>query len=122
MVDSVTNAVLAFNQGRADAVMFDDTSLALIAATDPTSKLIDDLFLEQPYGIGIKQGNVELKRWVDARLNLMKRKDLFVADHPEQHRAAFRARVLEEQSCDRTTTSLPVADGSQRRHGVPVVA
>jgi polar amino acid transport system substrate-binding protein len=77
VVDSVTNAVLAYNQGRADAVMFDDTSLALIAATDPTSKMIDDVFLAQPYGIGIKQGNVELKRWVDTRLNLMKRKDLF---------------------------------------------
>ena len=78
VVDSVTNAVLAFNQGRADAVMFDDTSLALIAATNPTAKMTDDLFLELPYGIGIKQGNVQLKRWVDARLNLMKRKDLFV--------------------------------------------
>ena len=78
VTDSVTNAVLAFNQGRADGVMFDDTSLALIAATDPSSKLTDDTFLEAPYGIGIKQGNVELKRWVDARLNLMKQKDLFV--------------------------------------------
>ena len=78
VVDSVTNAVLAFNQGRADAVMFDDTSLALIAATNPQAKLTDDLFLELPYGIGIKQGNAELKRWVDARLNLMKRKDLFL--------------------------------------------
>ncbi|MBA2293631.1 MAG: transporter substrate-binding domain-containing protein [Actinobacteria bacterium] len=77
VVDSVTNAVLAFNQGRVDAVMFDDTSLALIAATNPAAKLTDDLFQEGPYGIGIKQGNVELKRWVDARLNLMKRKDLF---------------------------------------------
>ena len=78
VLDSVTNAVLAFNQGRADAVMFDDTSLALIAATDPSSKMIDDVFLAQPYGIGIKQGNAELKRWVDARLNVMKQKDLFV--------------------------------------------
>jgi polar amino acid transport system substrate-binding protein len=77
VVDSVTNAVLAYNQGRADAVMFDDTSLALIAASDPSSKLTDDQFLEGPYGIGIKQGNVQLKRWVDARLNLMKQKDLF---------------------------------------------
>jgi polar amino acid transport system substrate-binding protein len=77
VVDSVTNAVLAFNQGRVDAVMFDDTSLALIAATNPNAKLTDDLFLEGPYGIGIKQGNVELKRWVDSRLNLMKRKDIF---------------------------------------------
>ncbi len=78
VVDSVTNAVLAFNQGRSDAVMFDDTSLALIAATNPAAKLTNDLFLELPYGIGIKQGNVELKRWVDARLNLMKKKDLFL--------------------------------------------
>ena len=77
VTDSVTNAILAFNQGRADAVMFDDTSLALIAATDPSSKLTSDQFLEGPYGIGIKQGNVQLKRWVDARLNLMKQKDLF---------------------------------------------
>jgi polar amino acid transport system substrate-binding protein len=78
VTDSVTNAVLAFNQGRADAVMFDDTSLALIAATNPSAKLTDDIFQEGPYGIGIKQGNAELKRWVDARLNLMKRKDLFL--------------------------------------------
>ena len=78
VLDSVTNAVLAFNQGRADAVMFDDTSLALIAATDPQAKLTDDIFQEGPYGIGIKQGNVQLKRWIDARLNLMKQKDLFL--------------------------------------------
>jgi polar amino acid transport system substrate-binding protein len=78
VTDSVTNAVLAFNQGRADAVMFDDTSLALIAATDPSAKLTDDIFQEGPYGIGIKQGNVQLKRWIDARLNLMKQKDLFL--------------------------------------------
>ena len=77
VVDSVTAAVLAFNQGRADAVMFDDTSLALVAATDQTAKLTDDLFLEGPYGIGIKQGNVALKRWVDSRLELMRKKDVF---------------------------------------------
>jgi len=77
VVESVTAAILAFNQGRADAVMFDDTSLALQAATNPDAKLTNDLFLEGPYGIGIKQGNVALKRWVDARLNLMKKKDTF---------------------------------------------
>ena len=77
VTDSVTNAVIAFNQGRADAVMFDDTSLALIAASDPSSKMTDDVFLEAPYGIGIRQGNAQLKRWVDARLNLMKKGDKF---------------------------------------------
>jgi polar amino acid transport system substrate-binding protein len=77
VVESVTAAVIAFNQGRADAVMFDDTSLALVAATDQSSKMTDDIFLEGPYGIGIKQGNAQLKRWVDSRLELMRKKDIF---------------------------------------------
>ena len=78
VTDSVTNAIIAFNQGRADAVMFDDSSLALIAATDPNAKMTNDIFLEGPYGIGIRQGNVQLKRWIDARLAIMKQKDLFL--------------------------------------------
>jgi polar amino acid transport system substrate-binding protein len=77
VVEGVTAAVIAFNQGRADAVMFDDTSLALVAATDTTAKMTDDIFLEGPYGIGMKQGNTQLKRWVDSRLELMRKKDIF---------------------------------------------
>jgi polar amino acid transport system substrate-binding protein len=79
VTDTLTNARLAFDQGRADAVMFDDTGLVVIAAADRTSKLTDDLFLALPYGIGIKQGNVAMKRWVDSRLNLMKKKDIFMS-------------------------------------------
>ena len=75
---TITNALLSFNQGRADAVMFDDTVLAPVAAADRTSKLTDEAFLALPYGIGIKQGNTALKRWVDSRLGIMKKKDLFM--------------------------------------------
>ena len=78
VTDSFTNALLAFNQGRADALMWDDTVLVGVAAADRTAKLTEDLFLKLPYGIGIKQGNVAMKRWVDSRLNLMKKKDLFL--------------------------------------------
>ncbi len=78
VTDGFTNARLAFEQGRADALMFDDTILLGIAVTDPATKLTTDLFLSQPYGIGIKQGNVALKRWVDSRLNIMKKRDLFL--------------------------------------------
>jgi ABC-type amino acid transport substrate-binding protein len=78
VTDSFTNALLAFRDGRADALMFDDTILLGIAVTDPATKLTDDLFLQQPYGIGIKQGNVALKRWVDTALELMKRRDAFL--------------------------------------------
>ena len=77
VTDTITNALLAFNQGRADAVMFDDTVLAGQAAADASAKLTNDKFLALPYGIGIKQGNVALKRWVDSRLELMRKKDTF---------------------------------------------
>jgi polar amino acid transport system substrate-binding protein len=77
VTDVFSNAQLAFRDGRADALMFDDTSLLGIAVTDPSYKLTNDLFLPGPYGIGIKQGNVALKRWVDSRLELMRKRDLF---------------------------------------------
>jgi polar amino acid transport system substrate-binding protein len=77
-VDSVTSSVLAFNQGRADAVMWDDTSLAVTAAADPSAKMTNDIFLEGPYSIGMKQPYPALKRWVDARLEVMRRKDAFL--------------------------------------------
>ena len=77
VTDVFSNALIAFRDGRADALMFDDTALLGIAVTDPSYKLTSDLFLAQPYGIGIKQGNTALKAWVDSRLNLMKKRDLF---------------------------------------------
>ncbi len=107
VTDSVTNAVIAFNQGRADAVMFDDTSLALIAATDPSVE--DDgrpEFLEAPSGIGIRQGNTALKRWVDSRLEHHEAEGQVRPDHPDQHRVPrFVPSFLEERAPGRTTTS-----------------
>ncbi len=77
VTDSFTNALIAFRDGRADTLMWDDTVLLGIAVTDRSYKLTSDLFLPLPYGIGIKQGNTELKAWIDSRLNLMKKRDLF---------------------------------------------
>jgi len=77
VTDSFTNALLAFRDGRADALMWDDTVLVGIAAADRNLKLTSDTFLALPYGIGIKQGNTALKRWIDSRLAVMKRRDTF---------------------------------------------
>ncbi len=78
VTDSFTNALLAFRDGRADGLMFDDTIVLGIAVTDPTLKLTDDLFLAQPYGIGIKQGNTALKAGSTRGSNVMKKRDLFL--------------------------------------------
>jgi len=77
VTDSFTNALTAFRDGRAEALMWDDTVLVGIAGTDRNYKLTNDLFLPLPYGIGIKQGNTALRAWVNSRLNLMKKRDLF---------------------------------------------
>ena len=98
VTDSFTNALLAFNQGRADALMWDDTVLVGVAAADPSAKLTDDTFLALPYGIGIKQGNVALKRWVDSRLELMRKKDTFMTllrnNVPARFVAGFSRNIL----------------------------
>jgi polar amino acid transport system substrate-binding protein len=78
VTDSFTNAQIAFNQGRADTLMWDDSVLVGIATADRNTKLTNDAFLALPYGIGIKQGNAALKRWVDSRLEAMRRKDIFM--------------------------------------------
>ena len=77
VTDVFSNALIAFQGDTYDYLMFDDSSLLGVAVTDPATKLTSDLFLSQPYGIGIKQGNTALKAWVDSRLNLMKKRDLF---------------------------------------------
>ncbi|MGH3143314.1 MAG: transporter substrate-binding domain-containing protein [Gaiellales bacterium] len=96
--DSFTNSVLALRDGRADAVMWDDTGVLGIATTDQALKLTSDVFLQGPYGIGIKQGNAALKKWVDSRMNLMKKRDLFVGilknNVPARLFAAFQNNVL----------------------------
>jgi polar amino acid transport system substrate-binding protein len=76
--DNLTNATLTFTQGRADTLMWDDTVLVGLAAADRNSKLTNDTFLALPYGIGMRQGYTAMKRWVDARLELMRKQDRFM--------------------------------------------
>jgi polar amino acid transport system substrate-binding protein len=79
VTDSFTNALIAFRDGRADTLMWDDSVLVGIATQDPENfRLTGDLFLALPYGIGIRQGNRAMKRWVDSRLDVMRRRDLFM--------------------------------------------
>jgi len=98
VTDNFTNAAIAFNQGRADTIMFDDTVLVGIAAADPNSKLTNDLFLFLPYGIGIRQGNTALTQWVNSRLTLMKQKDQFMQilrnNVPARFVPAFSKNIL----------------------------
>ncbi len=114
--------MLALQQSRADTVMFDDTVVLGIAVDDPTLKLTDDGFLQAPYGIGIKQGNVALKKWVDSRLNLMRQKDLFIHDPQGQRAEHGSFASFRRTSCGRSSTFQYDTGRPERRHGVPVAS
>ncbi|MBD0330268.1 MAG: transporter substrate-binding domain-containing protein [Thermoleophilia bacterium] len=95
--DSFTNARLAFDQGRADTLMWDDTGVFGIAERDPSVRLTPDRFLAAPYAIGIRQGNRALKRWTDAALNAMRRRDMFMPilrRHVPSPNLSFYARSI----------------------------
>ncbi|HET9675545.1 MAG TPA: transporter substrate-binding domain-containing protein [Gaiellaceae bacterium] len=98
VTDNFTNAALTFNQGRADTLMWDDSVLVGIAAADRNSKLTTDTFLALPYGIGIRQGNTALVRWVNARLELMRKADRFMTllrnNVPARFVAGFSSNIL----------------------------
>jgi len=95
--DNFTNARIAFEQGRADTLMWDDTVLLPIAERDPNFRLTNDRFLAAPYAIGIRQGNDALKRWVDAALEQMRRNDLFLPalrEHVPRPNLEFYSRSI----------------------------
>ena len=98
VTDNFTNAAIAFNQGRADTLMWDDTVLIGIAAADRNTKLTNDTFLAGPYGIGIRQGNTALVRWVNSRLELMRKRDRFMTllrnNVPARFVAGFSRNIL----------------------------
>jgi polar amino acid transport system substrate-binding protein len=71
-------AVENVKQGRADVFMFDDTFLLGVAANDATLRMTNHKFLNIPYGIGIRKGETAMKRWVDAAILTMKRRDEFL--------------------------------------------
>jgi polar amino acid transport system substrate-binding protein len=77
VLDSTTSATLALKDRRADTFMFDDALLLGIAANDTGLKLTTQKFLNLPWGIGIRQGETDMKRWVDAAIRLMTKNDEF---------------------------------------------
>jgi polar amino acid transport system substrate-binding protein len=67
-VDDLTDCVVEFQQGHADAITGDDTVLAGFAFQDPYAQVLPDAFTSEPYGLGINKSNVDFVRFVNAVL------------------------------------------------------
>jgi polar amino acid transport system substrate-binding protein len=71
--DSHTGCLVLFQQGQVDAITGDDTVLAGLAAQDPYAKVPEQKpFTAEPYGLGMNAKNVDLVRFVNARLAQMR--------------------------------------------------
>src|SRR5262245_51869325 len=77
VVSGPAAAVLAVKNDQADAMMYDDACLVGVAANDSSLKLSSNIFLKVPWGIGIRKGEADMKRWVDAAVRGMRNRDLF---------------------------------------------
>lgn len=60
-----------FQQGQVDAITGDDTILAGFAAQDPYAVVVGESISDEPYGIGVPAGNVDMVRFVNAVLEQM---------------------------------------------------
>jgi len=77
VVSSPSAGVLAVRNGQADALMYDDAFLVGVAANASDLKMTNHKFLNVPWGVGIRKGDVATKRWVDAAIRGMKARDQF---------------------------------------------
>lgn len=68
-VDDVSDCVVKFQLGEADAISGDDTVLAGFVAQDPYAKVLDEPLSSEPYGMGIAKGHPEFVRFVNAVLD-----------------------------------------------------
>jgi polar amino acid transport system substrate-binding protein len=71
--DSHTGCLVLFQEGQVEAITGDDTVLAGLAAQDPYAVVPDQkAFTAEPYGLGFNARNVDLVRFVNARLAQMR--------------------------------------------------
>jgi len=96
-VDGTAAAVTAVKEGRADTFMFDDAFLIGVASQDPTLKLTNDKFLNVPWGIGIRKGDVAMNKWVNAAIKYMRGRDEFAKilkdNVPKKYWSSFLGNV-----------------------------
>jgi polar amino acid transport system substrate-binding protein len=67
-VERWTDCLVMLQQGQIDAISTDDVVLAGLAAQDPSVRVVGPSLGIEPYGVGVKKGNDDLVRYVNAAL------------------------------------------------------
>ncbi len=68
-----TGCLVRFQKGEVDAITGDDTVLAGLAAQDPYAEILDgEPFSSEPYGVGVNADQVDLVKFINAKLDQMR--------------------------------------------------
>jgi glutamate transport system substrate-binding protein len=65
LVDTYSECLERLQNGSIDAISTDDVILTGMIIQDDTLQMVGDPLTTEPYGVGIKQGETQLKRFVD---------------------------------------------------------
>ena len=65
LVDSYSECLELLQNGAVDAISTDDVILTGMIIQDDTLKMVGKQLTTEPYGVGIREGDTELKRFVD---------------------------------------------------------
>ena len=71
LVDTYSECLERLQNGSIDAISTDDVILTGMIIQDDTLKMVGDPLTTEPYGVGIKEGDKQLKRFVDQVLRRM---------------------------------------------------
>ncbi len=71
LLDVYSACVQAMKDGRVAAVSTDNVILLGFAAADPSVKLVGGLFTDEPYGIGVKKGKIDMQTYINSQLDRM---------------------------------------------------
>lgn len=77
-LNTTSDSLQAFKQGRADAYAHDGATLIMLAANDKSFRMLDDAYQYSYSGIGLRKGEPEWKAYIDAALDRMKAQNLYV--------------------------------------------
>jgi glutamate transport system substrate-binding protein len=71
LVDTYSECLERLQNGSIDAISTDDVILTGMIIQDDSLKMVGDPLTTEPYGVGIKQGQAQMKRFVDGVLRRM---------------------------------------------------
>jgi polar amino acid transport system substrate-binding protein len=104
-LNTASDALQALLQGRGEAYAHDEATLVVIAARDPSLRLVGEPFAVADAAVGVRKNEPEWLAWINAALARMRRENLYAAwlEHwvPAEIRPSYTRAFTEARPASR---------------------